>query len=314
MLKYLNTKQASRFLKVSENTLRNWDKKGKLVPEKTSGGHRRYKSDDLILFNSNRPLKKDRSLNQDTSYVKNEIFKKWNKNNYLDECKNKKEKEDLASILEVVSASFLSSYDENFPFEFKDFLELTKLTWNKIKFKRFINISTMSGPVGLVDGTDPDRDVIVAAIDKLNFNIFDEKYEFDKVKELYSSAFAAQFDLIIYKILMKDESRKISLDILLDHLDGNNDLINIEDVDYLIIPSKYYNVLIKYDVLKNIDLIKYDNIMDDKLGFFCIKGKYKLNPYKPPYFCPYVLLSLTPRLEGSIRFVFSRYAVYDKQD
>lgn len=38
----LTIKQASMLLGVSEQTLRNWENSGKLVPQRTSGGHRRY--------------------------------------------------------------------------------------------------------------------------------------------------------------------------------------------------------------------------------------------------------------------------------
>lgn len=38
-----NIRQAADYLNVSLDTLRKWDRSGKLVPLKTSGGHRRYK-------------------------------------------------------------------------------------------------------------------------------------------------------------------------------------------------------------------------------------------------------------------------------
>lgn len=38
----LNIKQASEYLNVSQDCMRKWDKANKLVPLKTSGGHRRY--------------------------------------------------------------------------------------------------------------------------------------------------------------------------------------------------------------------------------------------------------------------------------
>lgn len=38
----LTIKQASILLGVSEQTLRNWESSGKLIPQRTDGGHRRY--------------------------------------------------------------------------------------------------------------------------------------------------------------------------------------------------------------------------------------------------------------------------------
>jgi putative resolvase len=43
----LNIKEASEYLNISQETLRNWDKSGKLPPIKTVGGHRRYQKETL---------------------------------------------------------------------------------------------------------------------------------------------------------------------------------------------------------------------------------------------------------------------------
>lgn len=39
--------KAAKFLGVSKETLRIWHKKGKLIPQITLGGQRRYKDDDI---------------------------------------------------------------------------------------------------------------------------------------------------------------------------------------------------------------------------------------------------------------------------
>lgn len=41
--------EAAKRLGVSQDTLRNWEEQGKLVPERTAGGHRRYRLSDLRL-------------------------------------------------------------------------------------------------------------------------------------------------------------------------------------------------------------------------------------------------------------------------
>jgi len=43
-------KEASEFLGVDPSTLRRWDNEGKLVPERTQGGHRRYDKNKLIAI------------------------------------------------------------------------------------------------------------------------------------------------------------------------------------------------------------------------------------------------------------------------
>ena len=50
MSKLLTIKQASEYLNVSQDTLRKWDKSGKLNSLTTTGGHRRYLQKDLDNF------------------------------------------------------------------------------------------------------------------------------------------------------------------------------------------------------------------------------------------------------------------------
>lgn len=50
MSKLLTIKQASEYLNVSQDTLRKWDKSGKLNSLTTIGGHRRYLQEDLDNF------------------------------------------------------------------------------------------------------------------------------------------------------------------------------------------------------------------------------------------------------------------------
>lgn len=46
----MQVNDAAKFLGVSISTLRRWEKEGKLIPEKTPGGHRRYDKDVLLSF------------------------------------------------------------------------------------------------------------------------------------------------------------------------------------------------------------------------------------------------------------------------
>ena len=50
MAELLNIAQAAKYLNVSIDTLRLWDKNGKMKPFKTAGGHRRYDTDSLDEF------------------------------------------------------------------------------------------------------------------------------------------------------------------------------------------------------------------------------------------------------------------------
>lgn len=61
MDKLLSISKTANILGVSYETLRNWDKGGKLKPIKTAGGHRRYKESDInAIFGT---VKEEDSLN-----------------------------------------------------------------------------------------------------------------------------------------------------------------------------------------------------------------------------------------------------------
>ena len=51
MNKYVSIGEASEMLGVSMQTLRRWDKDGRLVAERTPAGHRRYLTHDVATFN-----------------------------------------------------------------------------------------------------------------------------------------------------------------------------------------------------------------------------------------------------------------------
>lgn len=51
MVSYVATGKAAQMLGVSVSTLRRWDAEGKLVPERTPGGRRRYRVADVATFN-----------------------------------------------------------------------------------------------------------------------------------------------------------------------------------------------------------------------------------------------------------------------
>jgi putative resolvase len=44
----LSINEASKLLGVTKRTLRNWEKKGKISPYRTPGGHRRYDKEELL--------------------------------------------------------------------------------------------------------------------------------------------------------------------------------------------------------------------------------------------------------------------------
>jgi predicted site-specific integrase-resolvase len=55
MSKLISIKKAAEQLHASQNSLREWEKQGKLSPVYTAGGHRRYKQSDIDLLTGDKP-------------------------------------------------------------------------------------------------------------------------------------------------------------------------------------------------------------------------------------------------------------------
>ena len=61
MSNLLTIKQAAGYLNVSTDTLRKWDKSGKLIPVKTTGGHRRYQKESLDEYIGIKEIKAEKA-------------------------------------------------------------------------------------------------------------------------------------------------------------------------------------------------------------------------------------------------------------
>ena len=68
-MKYYSAKTVTQILGVTAQTLRNWDKEGKLKPAYTkSNGYRYYSEDDVMSYTKERDRKKEKKL---IGYIKN---------------------------------------------------------------------------------------------------------------------------------------------------------------------------------------------------------------------------------------------------
>ena len=62
-MKYYSAKTVTQILGVTAQTLRNWDKEGKLKPAYTkSNGYRYYSEEDVLAYTKERDRKKERKL------------------------------------------------------------------------------------------------------------------------------------------------------------------------------------------------------------------------------------------------------------
>ena len=97
----LNIQEASKLLGVSKRTLRRWEEKGILVPERTSGSHRRYSREELDKFWSNYSKVK---FGEDEKIAPNSSSKKFNITKSVVEADKEQKK---------YNSEIASSYDSN---------------------------------------------------------------------------------------------------------------------------------------------------------------------------------------------------------
>jgi predicted site-specific integrase-resolvase len=82
---FYNIKQFSELINVSKQTLRNWDKEGKLTPVKLKSGHRRYTEEHFKIFNKS--FKNNERLN--IIYCRESTKQQLNSlNNQINKCKD----------------------------------------------------------------------------------------------------------------------------------------------------------------------------------------------------------------------------------
>jgi len=60
MVMLLSLEEAAQLLGVSKSTMRRWEEEGRLKPERTPGGHRRYRSREFTQMVMHPRLKTDR--------------------------------------------------------------------------------------------------------------------------------------------------------------------------------------------------------------------------------------------------------------
>ena len=76
-MKYYSAKTVTQILGVTAQTLRNWDKEGKLKPSYTKiNGYRYYSEDDVLAYTKERDRKKEKKL---VGYVRvsNKKTRRW---------------------------------------------------------------------------------------------------------------------------------------------------------------------------------------------------------------------------------------------
>ena len=55
-LKCLTTKEVARLCRISDASVKRWENAGLLKSERTSGGHRRFRAEEIVIFSANKGL------------------------------------------------------------------------------------------------------------------------------------------------------------------------------------------------------------------------------------------------------------------
>ena len=96
-------KQAAKYLYVSDDTLRLWDKEGKLKPIRTAGGHRRYTKKMLDEF-----IKNETNPSTYGSLYEHLCSAQYIADELQDDCAN-----DILKIRNIIGERLLKLHEEN---------------------------------------------------------------------------------------------------------------------------------------------------------------------------------------------------------
>ena len=151
-MKFISISEASKVIGVTEKTLRIWDKYGKLKASKTTGGHRRYETKNLLEF-----LKTYKKYIT-TEFANADLLKEnknkkefdfWKKKEYVQSEKD----EPLSLILTNLIKNY-SFIDSDLPLPEKDnptfWLEIAKKIWQKDITHNFVSWNILNRPCDII--------------------------------------------------------------------------------------------------------------------------------------------------------------------
>ena len=167
--KLIPISEVADLLKVTQKTIREWEKTGKLLPyDKTEGGHRRYRMSDINKMIPNRVGQSilDEYNSADFNTRTKELDKKYEfmkSKGYVGEetVDNVNLAVLLSNYLSLMSVTHQSEYDEGAEYG----IDLIIATWNKLLTRDLVSYQAMEAPTGLIFYTTeklthpPHRDV-----------------------------------------------------------------------------------------------------------------------------------------------------------
>lgn len=254
----LSIKEAAKVIGVSQNTLRNWDSRGKLKSVRTAGGHRRYPMSIITAY-----------LNDKSdSEIKMEEIPSVELTEPEEYSIDRREKQALAILLQ--NYCIYDKLHSNLHFSRSQALYLIRVIWKRLKFKRLISMQPLLFQSGLVffkNNKTITSKKLVTRHHLYKFKLFTD-IDFDTIKDSYAKAMAYEIDALILSNIPKHN---------VNHLTGKEITSLMENYDYFVGPSQMAQ---KININK--DVIEHDGLD------FAFVGRYP-NLMDAPILCPYLL-------------------------
>lgn len=290
MLELLSISETAKLMEVCENTLRDWDENGKFKAERSVGGHRRYSLEQIRKYLEQKPIvEKEKFVPDITNIVNNWLY-------YLEEVKDETDKRVIAVLLENFRLCCAAGINSNLPFSFEDGLWLIKASWLRCKFRKMVSVQPALGPVMLTyfnriipnGGIKIDWHHVAAKTTAYNFCMFNN-IKFEAIKEVYADCIASEISANIITRLPP-----CNIESFIDDVSGTTIDI-LKGCDYIATSESYLKRLKSKFNLTGIDVIEISTMLNpDSFAPLAVAGKYPLNIFTPPIFCPYILFSATP--------------------
>lgn len=297
MSEMLNISEAARLLGVCENTLRDWDESGKLKPQRTIGGHRRYSLSQIRECMGDKESQEEGREAPRPVLKQAELVQKWEELGYLDEVADV-EKRIVATLLENTEDNckgHIRTCANEMLLNTEQQLWLTKHSWLKLNLRKAIAVQPLTQPCGLAFYLKQRRKTMVidslavaATCQRYSFSFFNN-VDFETMKEAYAEAMADEFDSIIFNLLTKRFS--FNTDEFESEIKRILQLYANSEVDCIIADKQTLAKIREYE-MPSIEMLEYSVLLHPKTyAPLAAAFKKPTSIMQTPIFMPYMMLN-----------------------
>jgi excisionase family DNA binding protein len=310
---FLSISEAAKLLDVCENTLRNWDENGKFRAIRTEGEHRRYSLEQVRAY-----LEENQKVENtpEEHCESDKLVNKWM--SMLEDIYGEADKRSLAILLENAAGYIDSSPTDMLLFERPEYLQLTKDSWLKTRFRKMVTIQPLTGPCGLIYfmvNTDKSlaiqSEAVAAKFSMYNFKIFSKgsHVKASLLKDLYTDTIAAEIDNMILELLPRT-----SIETLQDAM-ATKSIESLQlHYDYVIGPRSLIDQLKTSKIATGVALYEIPTVLDaESFMPVAAAGRYP-GKLTLPIFSPFLLICLGPPITNGTRSCMLRAGTYTQKN